>query len=253
MNKIKVAAVNYLNTKPLLYGIKMHNVINEIELYEAYPSMVAQMLLEGSADVGLIPVAVVPELVESHIITDYCIGCDGAVASVCIFSEVPMERITRVYLDYQSRTSVMLAKILLKEYWKSNAELIHAKEEGFIKEIKGTTAALVIGDRALQQRQISPYIYDLGEAWKDHTGLPFVFAAWVSNKKIPEDFITAFNDANGMGLQCINEVISLNEFNGFDLKKYYTDYISYVFDAEKEKGMSFFRGDEIKWLFTVVR
>jgi len=240
LNKIKVAAVNYLNTKPLLYGIKNHRVMNDIELYEAYPAMVAQMLLEGSADVGLIPVAVIPELAESHIITDYCIGCNGAVASVCIFSEVPMENITRVYLDYQSRTSVMLAKILLKEYWKSNAELIHATEESFIHNIKDTTAALIVGDRALIQRQRSPYIYDLGEAWKSHTGLPFVFAAWVSNKRLNNYFTNAFNEANGTGLQCINEVAALNKFNDFDLKRYYTKYIHYELNDEKRSGMDLF-------------
>ena len=60
--------------------------MNEIELYEAYPAMVAQMLLEGSADLGLVPVAIIPTLKEYHIITDYCIGCDGAVGSVCLFS-----------------------------------------------------------------------------------------------------------------------------------------------------------------------
>jgi chorismate dehydratase len=134
----------------------------------------------------------------------------------------------------------MLAKILLKEYWKSNAEIIHAKEESFINEIKGTTAALVIGDRALQQRQISPFNYDLGEAWKVHTGLPFVFAAWVSNKQLTPDFSDAFNEANGIGLQCINEVAALNKINGFDLKKYYNDYISYDLDEEKKKGMEVF-------------
>jgi chorismate dehydratase len=240
LNKIKVAAVNYLNTKPLLYGIKNHRVMNDIELYEAYPAMVAQMLLEGSADVGLIPVAVIPELNESHIITDYCIGCDGPVASVCIFSEVPMEKITKIYLDYQSRSSVMLAKILLKKYWKSNAEIIHAKEESFINEIKGTTAALVIGDRALQQRQISPYIYDLGEAWKSHTGLPFVFAAWVSNKKLSDEFTADFNYANGQGIQYIDEVLNQNQYDNFDLNKYYHEFISYQLDEEKRKGLKKF-------------
>ncbi|MEP7319377.1 MAG: MqnA/MqnD/SBP family protein, partial [Panacibacter sp.] len=119
MKKIKVGAVSYLNTKPLLYGIKRWpELMEQIELVEDYPSNIAAMLVEGTIDMGLVPVAVIPRLKEWHIITDYCIGADGDVASVCLFSEVPMEKIEKVLLDYQSKTSVNLAKILLKAYWK---------------------------------------------------------------------------------------------------------------------------------------
>ncbi len=240
LDKIKVAAVNYLNTKPLLYGIKRHAVLKQIDLIEVYPSKVAQMVLDGSADLGLIPVAVIPQLKESHIITDYCIGCDGAVASVCIFCNVPIEEITELYLDYQSRTSVQLAQILLKEYWKREVQIIKATSEDFRSKISGTTAAVIIGDRALEQRLQSAYIYDLGEAWKAFTGLPFVFAAWVSNKKLPNDFIAAFNEANGLGFNHLDEVIAENPFSGFDLKEYYTKYISYNFNTQKKEGIKTF-------------
>ena len=242
LKKIRVAAVNYLNTKPLLYGIKRSALFNEIDLIEDYPARVAQMIMDGSADVGLIPVAVIPKLKESYIITDYCIGCNGPVASVCIFSEVPIEKVEKVFLDYQSRTSVMLAKILLKEYWNSNAELIDANGEDFRAQIKGTTAGLVIGDRALEQRQHSTYIYDLGEAWKAHTGLPFVFAAWVSNKKLPGAFINEFNVANGLGFQHLEEVIRENQsqVKTTDLYIYYQEHISYKFDKEKQDALLLF-------------
>ena len=86
LEKIRVAAVSYLNTKPLLYGIKRHPIINEIELIEDYPSMIAQMLIDGEVDVGLIPVAATLRLKNWRVVTDYCIGCDGPVASVCIFT-----------------------------------------------------------------------------------------------------------------------------------------------------------------------
>jgi chorismate dehydratase len=235
-----VAAVSYLNTKPLLYGIKRHPVINEIELIEDYPSKIAQMLIDDEVDIGLIPVAATVKLKDWHIVGDYCIGSNGPVASVCIFSQVPMEQIERVYLDYQSRTSVNLAKILLREYWKKDVELIDATGEDFRDEIKERTAGVVIGDRALKQRLQSAYIYDLGEAWKLHTGLPFVFAAWISNKQLPESFITAFNEANALGLQHLNEVIAENPFEIYELKKYYTRNISYGLDAEKRKGLKLF-------------
>lgn len=240
LTKIKVAAVNYLNTKPLLYGIKRSDVFNDIELIEAFPSKVAAMLLDGTVDVGLVPVAIIPQLSESHIITDYCIGCDGAVGSVCIFSDVPMEQVKEVYLDYQSRTSVELAKILLRGHWKSNARTVYATGEDFRGNIKGTTAGLVIGDRAFEQRFQSKYIYDLGEAWKAHTGLPFVFAAWVSNKRLSEEFLQSFNNANAYGLKHLDEVVSEADINSFDLKQYYTENINYILTDTKKNSMKQF-------------
>jgi len=235
-----VAAVSYLNTKPLLFGIKRHPIINEIELVEDYPSKIAQMLIDDEVDVGLIPVAATLKMKQWNIVGNHCIGSEGAVASVCIFSEVPIEKIERVYLDYQSRTSVNLAKVLLREYWKKEVELIDATGEDFRNEIKGTTAGVVIGDRALQQRLQSKYIYDLGEAWKLHTGLPFVFAAWIANKELPKEFVKNFDEANALGLQHLEEVIAENPFAVYDLRKYYTGCIDYKLDEKKKEGMELF-------------
>jgi chorismate dehydratase len=235
-----VAAVSYLNTKPLLYGIKRHPVIDEIELVEDYPARIAQMLIDGEADIGLIPVAATLKMKSWNVVGDYCIGCDGPVASVCIFSEKPMEEVEHVYLDYQSRTSVNLARVLLKEYWKKDVELVDASGEDYRDQIKGTTAGVVIGDRALEQRLRSPYIYDLGEAWKAHTGLPFVFAAWIANKKLPEEFMRSFNEANGLGLQQLDAVIAENPFPAYDLDTYYRKNISYALTEEKRSGMQLF-------------
>lgn len=235
-----MAAVSYNNTKPLLYGIKRHPVLERIELIEDYPSKIAQMLIDDEVDIGLIPVAATLKMPQYYLETDYCIGSVGAVASVCIFSEVPMEQVEKVYLDYQSRTSVNLARVLLRDYWKKEVELIDAKGEEYRHQIKGTTAGVVIGDRALEQRLVSPYIYDLGEAWMKHAGLPFVFAGWIANKKLPQDFITEFNDANALGLQHINEVVAENSFSVFDLRTYYTKCISYDLTEEKRKGLELF-------------
>lgn len=237
--RIRVGAVSYLNTKPLLYGIQRSELVNSIELIEEYPSKIATMLLEDQIDVGLVPVAVIPQLKESHIITGYCIGAESDVASVAIFSEVPMEEITSVLLDYQSRTSVNLARILLQKFWKKSVELIDAGKD-FRNDIKGTTAGVVIGDRALEQRKISAYAYDLAGAWKAYTGLPFVFAAWVANKQLPGDFIEGFNRANAFGLSHLAEVVAENPYSTYDLTTYYTKNISFEWTAEKRKGMARF-------------
>ncbi len=163
--KIKTGIVKYLNTKPLLYGIEQSPLLQHIELIPGYPAEIAWMLEQQRIDIGLVPVAAISNIKKPAIISDYCIGSNGKVASVCIFSEVPIEEVQQVYMDYQSRTSVELSKILLRNYWKSSASFINADPD-FRDQIKGTTAGLVIGDRAFEQRKKSAFIYDLGEAWK---------------------------------------------------------------------------------------
>ena len=236
---IRVGAVSYLNTKPLLYGFKHDFHIANMELTEAYPAKIAAMLLNDEIDVGLVPVAVIPKLKEHYIIGDYCIGAIREVASVCLFSELPLAKIKTVILDYQSRTSVALAKILLEQYWKVGVEF-KAAEVDFQQQIKNSTAAVVIGDRAFRQRKISAYHYDLATAWIDFTGLPFVFAAWVANKKLPADFVKQFNEANKIGLQNLAAVVAENDSPDYDLKKYFTENISYELTEEKRKGLERF-------------
>jgi chorismate dehydratase len=222
-----------------MYAFNHGFSIEGVEIVEAYPAKVAAMLLNDEVDVGLVPVAIIPKLKEHYIITDYCIGAEREVASVCLFSEVPLEKIEKVILDYQSRTSVALARVLIEKYWKLQVVFEEAKEN-FRDEIKGTTAAVVIGDRAFEQRKLSAYKYDLAEHWIQFTGLPFVFAAWVANKKLPQEFIKAFNEANRQGLQNIDAVVAENISRYYDLKTYYTENISYELTEEKRKGLDMF-------------
>ena len=212
---------------------------NEVDLIIDYPSRIASMLLENKIDIGLVPVAIIPQMKESHIISDYCIGSVGEVASVCLFGEVPLDKIETILLDYQSRTSVALLKVLIKNFWKINV-LFEETSGDYQSGISGTTAGLVIGDRALQQRKISPYIYDLGLEWEKFSGLPFVFAAWISNKKLNENFISEFNSANAYGLKKLEKVVKENPFTIFNLHHYYTDCISFNVDGDKMKGLELF-------------
>lgn len=238
--KIKVGIVSYLNTRPLVYGLKLAPIADEIELIEETPARLAELLMNDEIDLGLIPVVAIPELKEHYIVGDYCIGTETEVATVCLFSEVPLHEIKKVYLDYQSRSSVALLRWLMKEYWDIHPEIIQATDENYRKEIGGTVAGLVIGDRAFEQRKISTFIYDLASEWRSITGLPFVFAAWISNKPLPELFIQKFNDANAIGLQHIDEIADSQNFKLFDLKKYYTLHLSYKLDERKKKGMELF-------------
>jgi chorismate dehydratase len=237
--KIRVGAVSYLNTKPLIYGFEKGMMKDEVELLIEYPSKIAAMLLKDEIDVGLVPVAIIPEMKEHYIVSDYCIGSDGEVASVCLFSEVPLKQIEKILLDYQSRSSVALLRLLIKEHWKMDVSFEETSGD-YQSKISGTTAGLVIGDRALKQRKLSPYIYDLGLEWKQFTGLPFVFAAWISNKKLDEDFVHSFNDANAFGLNRIEEIVHENPYEIYDLQYYYTHCISFDLDDDKRRALELF-------------
>ena len=233
--------VSYLNTRPLLLGMEQSPFKERIELMKAYPAQIAQALLDDTIDIGLVPVAVMPLLKHPQLVSKYVIGTEGEVASVALFSQVPMDQIEKVYLDYQSRTSVALAKILFKQFWKKEVEFLNATE-GYMDHINGTTAGIIIGDRALVNLDKFEHIYDLGLAWKAYSGLPFVFAAWVANKPIPLEFMEAFDAANGYGLSHLEDVIALIPAieQVYDLHKYYTENISYELTPEKKAGLDKF-------------
>jgi chorismate dehydratase len=240
LKKIQVGAVSYLNTKPLLWGIERSpELMQQIELITDFPSKIAAQLLNDEIDIGLVPVAIVPQMKEYYIDSNYCIGADGDVVSVCLFSDVELGKVEKILLDYQSKTSVNLCRVLLKNYWKKNIPVEDAGP-GFIDRIKGTTAAVLIGNRALQQRKHSKYIYDLAGEWKKFTGLPFIFAAWIANKKLPAGFIELFNKKNAEGLNNIEAVIAANNCDYYDLHTYFTKNISYEVTDEKRKAMDLF-------------
>lgn len=232
--------MSYLNTKPLLYGLEHGQLSDQVELVLDYPANLVRLLNSNQIDIGLIPVGALPSLGDYHIISDYCIGTEGEVASVAVFSEVPMEEIDTVLLDYQSRTSVMLCKILFEKHWKKKVQFIDAKDESYIDNIRGNVAGLVIGDRALKIRDAFKYIFDLGLGWKEMTGLPFVFAVWVRKKEISGEFIPLFNEANGMGLSKINLIIDHNNESRYPMDMYFRKNISYRLTEDMRQSMSLY-------------
>jgi chorismate dehydratase len=239
-HKIKVGAVSYLNTKPLLYGMQDAGFLQQHELVLDYPAHVADMLKEGRVDVGLIPVAQLPQLPDWYVVSDYGIATDHDVASVCLFSEVPLEKIETIYLDYQSRSSAALLKLLMCEFWGIQPVLVEAQDESYRTKIQGTTAALVIGDRAFEQRRLSTYVYDLAAEWRAMTGLSFVFAVWASVKPMNDAWIKQFNAANAAGLNKLTEIAEAQKYPAFDLQKYYHHHIAYELTEERKKGMNRF-------------
>lgn len=241
MQKLKATAVSYLNTKPFMYGLLHERMEDWMEMSLNIPAVCADMLERGEVDLALVPVAVLPKLSSPYIVSDFCIGTVGAVKTVGIYADVPIEEIEEVYLDFHSRTSVQLAQVLMREYWQTNPTKLTATE-GFIDKIKGKTAAVVIGDRTIGLEDKHPYFYDLGEYWQKHTGLPFVFAAWVSNQKLPEDFTAKLNKSFEYGINSIPELMYLVPTPNvdFDLQEYFTRYISYELDEAKKAGLALF-------------
>lgn len=243
MEKIKISAVSYLNTLPFIYGIENNQeFLKKINLQRDIPSTCAKKLLLDEVDLGLIPVAVIPQLKEYHIISDYCIGAVDKVDTVLLLSDVPLNKIENIYLDYHSRTSVRLCQLLAEKFWKIKVNYLQA-EEGFIDKIQGKTAGVLIGDRTFKLSKKYQYIFDLSEEWMRWQKLPFVFAAWVSNKKLPQSFIKEFNKVLKNGVENIDKAI---EKFAWDIipktaqAQYLKHSISYSLDKEKRKGLQTF-------------
>ena len=228
-----------MNTKPFIYGLEHGPVKDEIELIVDYPANLVKMLKSDQIDIGLIPVGALPSLGEYHIISDYCIGTEGEVASVAVFSEVPMDEIETVYLDYQSRTSVLLCKLLFQKHWKKQVNFIEAIDEGYINKIGGKTAGLIIGDRALMNRSKFPFIYDLGLGWKEMTGLPFVFAVWVSLREMDLYFINKMNYTFKIGASSINS-LNIPQIGSYNGLRYLNQNLSYLLGEKQQNAIRFF-------------
>ena len=112
---VKITAVSYLNTIPFIYGLQQSDLIDIIDLSLDYPAVCAEKLINNEVDLALAPIVAIPSLKKSFVISDYCIGANGVVETVCLYSNVTIHNVQSISLDYQSRTSVALLKILLNK------------------------------------------------------------------------------------------------------------------------------------------
>lgn len=238
---LRISAVSYINSFPFIYGIKKSGVLKNYSLSLDIPSICGQKLLNGEADIGLAPVAIIPKLKEYYIFPDFCIGADGPVRSVMLHSQVPLNEIKKVYLDYQSLTSVILVQILAKNFWKITPEWITAKE-GYEKNIKGNSAGLIIGDRNFLMNTNFQFIFDLSEQWKLYTGLPFVFACWIANKEPEEQHAFAFYKALKFGVENKNAVLKelQKKYDPKIISEYLDKNVQYGFDHQKKVALNLF-------------
>ena len=237
---VKISAVSYTNTIPFIYGLQHHSIKNSIDLSLDVPATCADKLQENVVDIGLIPVAAILNLPEAHVISDYCIGANGPVNSVFVFSNCPIHEVKYLQLDPQSKSSNNLALVLLKNFWKVQPELVYkAKEYGRSPHPK--TAFVQIGDRTFGKVDKYPYVYDLAAEWQKFTGLEFVFAAWVSNKVIDPEFVSQLNEALKFGLDSRLKIFeNLEMRKDFDLVDYLMHKIDYRLTDSKKQAMKLF-------------
>jgi cyclic dehypoxanthinyl futalosine synthase len=172
---LRVAAVQYLNARPLFEPLVREP---RVSLSLALPSEVARQVAEDEADVALMPVAAAASIGDLRIARGMAIASPGPVRSVIIVSECPVDDLTELALDLSSRSSVILARLLLRRGRAKEPRYVGSTPDVGLSRVGETRGALVIGDPALLAEGKYPHTFDLALEWKKATGLPFVFAAW---------------------------------------------------------------------------
>jgi chorismate dehydratase len=244
MDKIRISAVKYANTYPFIYGLTESGFDKKVILETDHPADCAAKLISGVVDIGLIPVASLPMLKEYYIISNYCIGANGNVRTVMLLSNCPFEEIETIYLDYRSRSSVNLSKVMAKNFWKKEFRWVNTSKGFDFRNIGLNEAVVLIGDQCFEFENSFRYKVDLAGEWKKFSGLPFVFACWTANKKLESRFIDEFNTALQTGVNNIESVVErfgeTGSITGETLRKYLTENIDYDFNEEKKRGLDLF-------------
>ena len=238
-----ITAVSYLNTIPFVYGLQ-HADNLRADLLLAPPAECAKNYIEGKADIALLPAAVVPELKQTNIITDYCIGAVGAVRTVTVMSNTPIGRVKRIWLDAHSRTSVQLCGYLAKHKWHIEPEWLHMPDYAVVEQAQEGDAFLLIGDKVFGYEGRFAYTYDLAIEWREITKLPFAFAVWVARKGVPYEITDELQRALTFGVEHIWEAVSESRYMGADggitAYDYLTRNIDFILDDEKHKALKKF-------------
>ena len=238
---VRIAAIQYLNTIPFIYGLEARMAPGEIDMQFCTPSVSAALLREDRADVGIMPVGALSDLADPHIISDYCIGATGPVASVLVVSGRPIGEVEEILLDVDSRTSVLLTRYLCSEKWHITPKF--TPFDFSCEKLDPERCYLLIGDKALAHGGEFRHVYDLAEEWIALKGLPFVFACWTANKPLDPVFIDHFNQALDYGIHHTHEAISKynHQFPREYACRYLQENISFALDGEKRAGLNEFR------------
>jgi len=244
MKPIRLSAVSYLNTKPLVAGLE-----DRADLFSVrfdLPSTCAARLHAGEVDLGLIPAIEYQRGDEYWIVPDLAIGSDGPVASVAVFTRVPIERVRAIALDTSSRTSVALTKILCARHW-GIAPAFASVEPDLAAMLATSDAALLIGDLALEADPDAHEAtkIDLGSEWRAMTGLPFVYAFWAGRAGVASPaHVRALQEARDRGIASL-EHIAQEEGHGDPARtalvlRYLRDNLRHHLGAAEVAGLQHF-------------
>jgi cyclic dehypoxanthinyl futalosine synthase len=247
--RLRVAAVGYLNARPLYEGLDREPASRRVRLDCASPSEVARRVAEDEADVALMPVAAAATIGDLRLARGAAIGARGAVRSVVLVGERPVEEIDELAVDLSSRTSVVLARLVLRARRKGREpRLVGCGPREAIAQVGGTRGAVVIGDPALEIEGRFAYVTDLGLAWWELTGLPFVFAAWCGRPgALTPDDETLLDRARRAGLDrrdaIADEHAARTGLSPASLRAYLRDAVRYDLGDDERRGLERFFDD----------
>ncbi len=256
MKRLRISAISYLNTAPLMWDFG-HGDAGSSEARSAFdisytiPSQCAASLREGSADIGIIPAAAYASIPDLAILPGVAIASRRAVRSILLASKVPLEKIETVALDTSSMTSVALTKVLFSRWW-GGGRAFTAMAPDIERMLDQCDAGLVIGDPALKIDRSRYITYDLAEEWIRLTGRPFVFAFWAVRqaalKDLPRnlDLAAVFQESRDHGLlpesldRIAREWAPRLGLSGEQVKSYLTENIHYSLDPDCLEGLQVF-------------
>ncbi|HEX6822763.1 MAG TPA: menaquinone biosynthesis protein [Candidatus Sulfotelmatobacter sp.] len=250
MRKLRISAISYLNTAPLMWDFEHGDAGSHFEISYTIPSACARALADGSADIGIIPAAAYTQIPRLQILPDVAIASRQAVRSILLVSKVPVEKIRSVALDESSMTSVALAKLLLQ--WLGLNPQYDSMQPDIEKMLSAHDAGLLIGDPALQVDRTRYCTLDLAEEWIRVTGKPFVFAFWaVRGEALKQsdpmiDLPAIFRNSRDHGLEPANLGKIVDEWSATlnlsaeEVQSYLTQNIHYRLDPPCVAGLQLF-------------
>ena len=241
----KIAAVSFLNARPITYGLEQGLGDDRFELSFELPSRCAELLERGDVDLGLIPSASYAAATgEMRIVPGIAIAGFGPVRTVLLVGEVPWAEMKHIALDSASRSSAMLLRLLCKERGLT-PRFREVPHDEVLDAASGATGALVIGDAGFAAAGRFPHIVDLGAAWRDVTGLPFVYAVLAGRPgAVGPDDIAVLQQSLAQGLASRATIArAWSEAHGgdpADYERYLARDIRYTLGAEELSGLSAF-------------
>jgi chorismate dehydratase len=243
---LRVSAVSYLNTWPLVWGFLHGSERGLFDFRFDLPAQCAAALGSGDADIGLVPCAELDRL-KLDFLPELGIACEGPVRSILLISKVPFHQIRTLAADSGSRTSVALSRILLRELYDCDPA-ISARPPVLDEMLAECDAGLIIGDAALRIRieELPWDCLDLGEAWVQQTGLPMVFAVWAGRKQslTPSTacaFAASYRWGVGHTEEIVRQAVLERGFSEGLVRDYLTRHIVYSLGPKHMEGLSLFR------------